>query len=327
MTSKERQYIEWLIDRNDSLRHETAVNYLFYGKASVTTTIKRVVAMFFSDRKYAFVRKEIYPTFVGVFYQRLIVINPNSLRGIDNLAAYFYRTTKDFLLEEDIRKKIDISLGIDYTHVELVVEKQPSDAEPEDREEASSQVVNEEQIDNIEIEDQDSECEDSKEDNENDWVGFFLNPYIQRLMEGLKKGDERERLILALQSYIMGEPTKVYASRVGITPADADVRRRRAHVELLKVALPDIFKLCRTMFVRFGSQLDSSKRDLLNEFFITGDYGIGKKTTSIAEALKTLIKKANSVHNVERQRVEKEQKRFEDKETKAKVKEKKNSII
>jgi len=330
MTSKERQYIEWLIDRNDSLRHETAVNYLFYGKERVTTTIRRVVAMFFSDRKYALVREEIYPTFVSVFYQRLIVINPDSLRGIDNLAAYFYRTTKDFLLEDDIRKKIDMSLGIDDTHIELVVEKQSSDDEQDTIQEDRSNVMNEKRKDRIKMEepgweeeDGDEEEDDDDDDDDDDgWGRFFLNPYIQRLPE-----DDRETLISDLRSYITEESAKEYATKVGITPEYVDVRRARAHLELLIVSLPDILKRSKTLFVRFGPQLDSPKRKLLEEFFTTGNFGDKKKQMTIAKAYKTLLKKARSEYRSEKQKYDKEQSRLEDKEEKARNNEKKNSII
>lgn len=287
MTISERQLIEDILERGDRKRHDKAVNTLFYGNSLVTTSIKNAVFKIYSNSKYSLVRSEIYPTFVSVFYKRLIEINPDTLRTIKNLAAYFYRTTWHFLLEDSIRKEIDFSLGIDDTHTELNLNLNHDE---NDNDEEDGQILNSNQESSTE--------DDEEQDDAEGWERFFLNPYIQKI-----QGKNRDRILSDLQSYIMDEPSKVYAARINTTVDDVDNRCRRAHLELIRVALPDILNRTRTMFARFGDNLSSSNRELLNEFYTTGDYGDKNRQKAIAKAFKSLWIKANSAYKKEQKQL------------------------
>ena len=144
---------------------------------------------------------------------------------------------------------------------------------------------------------------------------FFMNPYLQRLPK-----KNRERVVADIQSYIMGESAKDYADRIGIKDSDADVRRGRAHIELIRVCLPDILKRSRTLLVRFGSQIESSKREILDKFFTTGDFGDIKQQKAIAGAYRALWMKASSYYKGEQDRLIMEENRLINKEEKYKKK-------
>lgn len=294
MNSKEREYIEWIIDRSDTKHHEAAIKYLFYGKESVTRTIRSVVLKYFSNNKYSLVRSEVYPTFVSVFYQYLLTINPQKLREIDNLNAYFFKAVSTFLIPgKPYRIKIDASLGIDATHVEF----NPNVFHEESF--TSEEFDNPNENDGKESEStaEDDSNDDFGEDDKSpvdpdDWTAFVMLPYIQQI-----EGKNRDRTIEDLFSKVIEDlPSKDYAELIGTNYRDVDVRRGRALVEVLKVALPDIRKRAKKMFVRFKDCLNSSQVKILQDFFDTGEPGDDKQQKKIAEAYKTLLVKANSAH-------------------------------
>lgn len=278
--------------------------------------MRGVVSSYFSDSRYAQVRKEVYPSFVNVFYQYLLTVKPDTLRGIQgSLDEYFYTAARHFLKPDTkYRKKIDASLGFDDTHVKLrpnVPDGENIGVDEDVEYDASASDEADFKDDSVEKE---YDLDGKAKAGQDDWTAFMLHPYIQSLPFS---GERRNRILADLGFKILDDlSSKEYAAKIGSNVADVDVRRRRAMLELIKVALPDIRKRAKKMFVRFKDKLSSSQASILQDFFDNGVLGDSKRRDAIAKAYKTLVIKANSEHRQNTQRYDEALKRQREKEGK-----------
>lgn len=298
MNSSEKRLIECLINRNDVKRYDAAVNFLFYGESHITHTIQDVVRKSFSAHKYDSVRNCIYDVFANQFYEYFVLqAKPDTLRKIDDLGKYIFRAAVNCANSK--RKQIDTALGLPVATHEVGFTPRYDREDDEDNSEAyqENSVLTEQGHDNI----QSQEIESAHVDETGtsvDMAAFILEGYIKRI----DKKEFRE-VLYALD--IEGLSSKEYAARTGETSTSIDMRHSRALTELTRVALPDILKRCKGVFVRFQGLLSSLQVSILQEFFETGNLGDKEKQKRIATAYKALAKAAKKEYEME----EKEYKR------------------
>lgn len=257
MNSRELQLIEALINKEDSVRHNKAIEIIFHGtvkdgkmiKNAYVNAIENAVRQCFSGALYRGRFEEIYITFEAEFYNYLMKVKPDTLRSIDKLESWLYVASRNFANSH--RKKITMALGIVETEVksDILIDCCNDDADP------------------------------------SSWASDLLDSYIEQI------SCEYYRLIL--RAVVLEDmPREEFAEEQGKKDAaaiDRDVRR--AKLELIKVAMADIKWRSRKVMSKYCDQIPKqAERNLLEDFF-TGKHV--KDINGLVNAISNLMKIAH----------------------------------
>lgn len=272
MNIREQQIIEALIDREDVIRHNKALEILFHGtykegkfvKNGFVNAVENAVRQCFSGTLYRGRFEEIYVTFETEFYKYLTKVKPETLRSIDKLENWLYIASRNFANSH--RKHINEALGIVETEIKSdICLDRGTDAKPQDDEDSFNDIVDE----------KDSSA----------WAEDLLNRYIDRI------SCEYYRLIL--RAVVLEEmPREEFAQEQGKKDAaaiDRDVRR--AKLELIKVAMSDIKWRSRKVMNTYGCLISKETDRLLLEDFFNGRQI--SDTNALATAISNLMKIAH----------------------------------
>ena len=267
MNIQEKKLIEAFLNKEDPVRHGRAVEILFYGteipgkngavrrmESSVTRAIRHAVFKCYSGNSYSGRRDEVYATFVTEFYQYLIRLKPEKLRGIDSLDNWMFRAAVNFA--NGHRQAINQALGIE-----------------EGRTEFSAKLDRAEE----------SEGKDLPADTETSskWAEDLLGTFIERIPHAYYR-----EILYAVD--IHGMSLEDFAEEQGkkITAIHND--HRHAKLELIEAALSDIRWRSRKLHDRYRDELNEKDNGILQRFF-DGQTGTDKPETC-AVALSKLLK-------------------------------------
>lgn len=270
MNSREQQLIEALINKEDIVRHNKAIEILFHGtvkngkmiKNAYVNAIENAVRQCFSGSFYRGRFEEIYITFETEFYKYLQKVKPDTLRTIDKLESWLYIASRNFA--NGHRKQINAALGIVETEV---YSDNLFDCCSENRSKDDTISFNE-IID---------DCADSSS-----WASDLLDSYIEQI------SCEYYRLILRAV-VLENMPREEFAEeqcKKDAAAIDRDVRR--AKLELIKVAMSDIKWRSRKLMSKYCDQITKQiERSLLEDFFAGKQV---KDTNGLVNAISNLMK-------------------------------------
>lgn len=267
--SEDKIIIDAFLNKEDVIRHERAVQLLFYGRPSAGTyienrnvsAIKKAVWVCFSDYRYKGRFDDIYDTFVSLFYPYLLS-KAEPLRNISiTLAGWLHTTAMHFA--NDHRKEIDVLIGLsDSKEYDMSVDNLISKEMSSEEGDGSS---NDALLD--------------EPDSGSAWAENLVNSYIDQI--------PHENYRIALRALVLeGMPREELAEEFGISYSAVNLIVSRAMTALSAVALPDIRWRSKKNYFKYVDLIDdAADREILRCFFVDGIYDPGLPT-----AVKRLMK-------------------------------------
>lgn len=258
MNIREKAIIKNLLSEN-ALISNVQAQQLFFSDInncgddirSIRGAIKKTIRYFFSDGIYLGKFDEIYQTIVAILLED---IKKAGMCVFDNVKSSLkpYLNTMTHNICIKRRDEIDGAICV----------KPPKNTDP------------------IET----AKAEKEEEPDDSDLPEGILDYYIS-----LIPNKSYRELLYELD--INGVKNIDYAKKNGESVNSVNIRHKRARLELTKVALPEIRKECKEIFVKHRNKITKDEADLLEKFFAgISDYDRGK----VAQAIHKLIKKYNS---------------------------------
>ena len=265
--SKEKSIINAFVDISDKVRHDMAVQSLFYGRPSggryienaYVQSVKKAVRLCYSDVKYRGRFKDVYDTFVSLFYPYLLNKAEPLLNIETTLAGWLFVVARNFA--NNSRKEIDSLLGL------------------------SDSVKYDQPIDNLiskENEDEDKNCNEALIDesgNGDPWAENLVNAYIDRI--------PAESYRLAIRAILLeGMPREELAEELNTTYQAVNLLVSHAMAALTNVALTDIRWRSKKNYLNYIHLIkDDNDKLILKNYFEKNVYDPG-----LAVAVRRLIK-------------------------------------
>lgn len=266
MNIQERKLIESFLQKENSNIHNKAVSLLFWGKDvqdargvrthsewAVTRAIKNAVRKCYSGNSYSGRWDELYSTFVSLFYQYLMKLNPEKYTGIDDFPSWMFRVATNFANSH--RKKINQILVIEDNVSTLPSSKDVGSLHPVENTNTSINIVTLKKIPTPE----DDEDSDSHEDSSK-WAEDLIAYYISQIQH-----EYYRTVIYAIDLY--GMSVTDFAEEQGKKVSAIHNDHKRAMMALIQAALPDIRRRSKKLFDKFSSALTLEEVDTLSKFF------------------------------------------------------------
>lgn len=265
--SKDKYIINAFVDKSDAVQHAKAVQLLFYGRPvnggyvenDYVSAIKKAVRICYSDVKYRGRFKDVYETFVSLFYTYLLN-KAESLHNIETtLAGWLFIVARNFANHS--RKEIDALLGF------------------------SDSVEYDQPIDNLiskENENGDKNCNEvlvDETENGTMWAENLVNAYIDRI--------PNENYRVAIRAILLeGMPREELAEEFNTTYQAVNLLVSHAMAALTNVALTDIRWRAQKNYQNYIHLIkDENDKLILKNYFEKNIYGPG-----LAVAVRRLIK-------------------------------------
>lgn len=267
MNIQEKKLIESFLQKENSTTHNKAISLLFWGKDvldangkkthsewAVTRAIKNAVRKCYSGISYAGRWDELYSTFVSLFYQYLMNMNPDKFTEIEDLPSWMFRVATNFANSH--RKKIDEILVIEDNVLSISSSKNDGSLPlNENNTNITDSVVTRRKIPTQE----DEEESDCQEDSSK-WAEDLIAYYISQIQH------EYYRTVLyAIDIY--GMSITDFAEEQGKKVSAIHNDHKRAMMALIQAALPDIRWRAKKLFDRFACELTLEETATLSIFF------------------------------------------------------------
>lgn len=269
--SKEKSIINAFVDISDKVRHDMAVQSLFYGRPSggryienaYVQSIKKAVRLCYSDVKYRGLFKDIYDTYISLFYVYLLAKSEQLSKIETSLAGYLFVAAKNFANDKKVREAIEISIGLSDHSIFVDIDRI-----------IASLLSNEDGIE--------PPIEEPiiSPDSDSYWAEYLTNKYINSI--------PNERYRIAIRAIVLeGMPREELAEEFDISyPAGINMLLNHAMTALTNVALPDIRWRSKKHYAQYGHLVkDEGDRLLLQDYFENNVYNQG-----LALAVRRLIK-------------------------------------
>lgn len=268
--SKEKSIINAFVDISDKVRHDMAVQSLFYGRPSggryienaYVQAIKKAVRLCYSDAKYRGQFKDIYDTYISIFYVYLLAKSEKLSKIETSLAGYLFVTAKNFANDKNVRNEIEISIGLSDPSTSVGIDNI-----------IATLLSNEDGIELPTEEPIDSPDTDSY------WAEYLTNKYINSI--------PNERYRIAIRAIVLeGMPREELAEEFETSYSAINLLLNHAMTALTNVALSDIRWRSRKCYTQYVHLLkDDTDRLLLKDYFENNVYNQG-----LALAVRRLIK-------------------------------------
>ena len=270
--SKEKSIINAFVDRTDKIRHERAAQMLFYGipecgaykENDYVQSIKRAVRLCYSDTKYRGRFRDIYDSFVSLFYVYLLAKSDRLSKIETTLAGYLFVVAKNFANDKKIRNEIEISIGLSdpSTSVDInkiidsILSKEDGAVKPK----SSRPMIDE-------------------PETEPYWAEYLVDKYIDSI--------PNENYRVAIRAIVLeGMPREELAEELNTTYRAVNLLVNHAMTALTNVALPDIRWRSRKCYTQYGHLVkDEQDRAILRDYFENNIYH-----HDLALAVRRLIK-------------------------------------
>lgn len=270
--SKEKSIINAFVDRTDKVRHEKATQMIFYGIPSGGTyrentyvqSIKKAVRLCYSDTKYRGHFKNIYDTFVSLFYVYLLAKADRLSKIETTLAGYLFIVAKNFANDKKIRNEIEISIGLSDpsapVDINKIIDSILLKEEGADKPQPGLPAVDE-------------------PETEPYWAEYLVDKYIDSI--------PNENYRTAIRAIVLeGMPREELAEELNTTYRAVNLLVNHAMTALTNVALPDIRWRSRKCFTQYGHLVkDEHDRAILRDYFENNIYH-----HDLALAVRRLIK-------------------------------------
>ena len=258
--SKEKSIVNAFINVSDKVRHNMAVQSIFYGRLSggkyienaYVQSIKKAVRICYSDSKYRGLFKEIYDTYVSVFYVYLLAKSEQLSKIETSLAGYLFVTAKNFANDKRVRNEIEISIGLSDPSTSVGIDKI-----------IASLMSNDDGIEPPAEEPIDSPDTDSY------WAEYLTDQYINSI--------PNERYRIAIRAIVLeGMPREELAEEFGSSYSAINLLLNHAMTALTNAALPDIRWRSKKCYTQYGHLIkDETDRLLLEDYFENNIYNKG----------------------------------------------------
>ena len=268
MNIQEKRLIEAFLDTGNAALHNKAVELLFYGRKGtdangrticrefdVTRAIKNAVSIYYSGSLYAGRQKEVYDTFVSLFHAYLLKLNPDKLRGIDNLQNWMFRVAKNFANSH--RREVNELLGIEDNVVGFSMAMDVDNREETGCMDSRSPEDGEPYTRKIPEKDNDA---DSSSEHTSTWAEELIAEYISRIAHPYYR-----ELLYAVD--VNGMAMEDFAEEQGKRLSAVHNDHKRAMSALIQAALPDIRWRAPKLYESFRFELNDAESEVLERFF------------------------------------------------------------